>query len=127
MFSASIIFAKVMKRQVILCLVLIMAVSCRDARPKVKDKPDWVIDENKMVDIIVDLRIADAAVYNNTNSPPRDKVKDWEFIMKKHKVSDTLFIKSHDYYAEHPEVAEALYEQAIDKISEMVAANSDDQ
>ncbi|MFM6983186.1 MAG: DUF4296 domain-containing protein [Chitinophagaceae bacterium] len=116
-----------MKRQVILFLVLIMAVSCRDARPKVKDKPDWVIEENKMVDIIVDLRIADAAVYNNTNSPPRDKVKDWAFIMKKHKVSDTLFIKSHDYYAEHPEVAAALYEQAIDKISEMVAANSDDQ
>jgi len=116
-----------MKQPTIFFLVLIMlAPGCKDNRPKVEDKPDWVIEESKMVDIIVDLRIADAAVYNNTNKPPRDKVKDWAFIMKKHQVSDTLFIKSHDYYAEHPEVAASLYEQAIDKISEMVAANSEE-
>lgn len=80
-----------------------------------------------MVDIIVDLRIADAAVYINSNSPPRDKTKDWAFIMKKYNIHDSIFRNSHDYYAEHPEVAEAIYEQVIDRISEMVAKNADDQ
>ncbi|MBL7836228.1 MAG: DUF4296 domain-containing protein [Bacteroidetes bacterium] len=88
-------------------------------------KPDWVLDENKMVDIIVDLRIADAAVYLNTNMPPRDKVKDWAFIMKKHQIHDSIFRKSHDYYAAHPEIAEDIYEQVIDRLNEMVADNQD--
>jgi hypothetical protein len=112
-----------MKRQLIYLLFFLMLVSCAKKQVKVANKPDWVIDEKKMVDIITDLRIVDAATYSNPNSPPRNKAKDWEFVMKKHQVNDSIFRQSHDYYAEHPEVAEKLYEQVIDRISEMEADN----
>ncbi len=110
-----------MKRVLFCFLFLSVICSCNKEQAKVANKPDWVIDEKKMVDIITDLRIVDAATYSNTNSPPRDKAKDWAFVMNKHKVVDSVFRNSHDYYAEHPKVAEKLYEQVIDKISEMEA------
>lgn len=110
-----------MKRLFICLLFLSLAGACNKKPVKVANKPKWVIDEKLMVDIIADLRIIDAATYINTNSPPRDKAKDWAFVMTKHKVNDSIFRKSHEYYAEHPEVAEKLYEQVIDKISEMEA------
>jgi len=127
MFSAIIIFAKVMK-QLVLCLFCMAFLhSCKEKQARIANKPAWVLDEKKMVDIIVDLRIADAATYINSSAPPRNKANDWFFVMKKHKVQDSIFRKSHDYYAEHPEVAEKLYEQVIDKISEMQADNADGQ
>jgi hypothetical protein len=110
-----------MKRVLTCVLFLSLLASCAKKQPKVSNKPGWVLDEKKMVDIIADLRITDAATYINPNSPPRDKSKDWAFVMKKHKVQDSIFRKSHDYYAEHPEVAEKIYEQVVDKISEMEA------
>lgn len=108
-------------------LALLLLFSCSEKRVKAVDKPDWVLDESKMVDIITDLRIADAATYYNTSAPPRDKVKDWFFIMKKHGVQDSIFRKSHDFYAGQPEVAVKIYEDVIDRISEMQADNSDGQ
>jgi hypothetical protein len=114
-----------MKRTVICFLFLTLLFACGKKEVKVANKPDWVIDEKKMVDIITDLRIIDAATYINTNSAPRDKSKDWFFVMKKHGVQDSIFRNSHDYYAEHPEVAEKIYEQVIDRISEMEADNAE--
>lgn len=127
MFSAIIIFAKVMKRLLICLLFTTLLFACNKKQVKVANKPAWVIDEKVMVDIITDLRIADAATYINTNSAPRDKAKDWAFIMKKHHVQDSIFRNSHDYYAEYPEVAEKIYEQVIDRISEMEADNAEGQ
>lgn len=115
-----------MKRLIPFYLIALFAVSaCSSGNTTSTAKPDWVLDEDKMVDIIVDMRIADAAVYSNTNKPPRDKKKDWAFIMKKHHVSDSVFRKSHDYYSEHPDEAEKIYERVIDKLNEMVADNQD--
>ena len=116
-----------MKHPVLPIISCLLLFACGEKQPEIANKPVWVIAESKMVDIIVDLRIADAATYINAGSPPRNKATDWMFIMRKHKVQDSTFRKSHDYYAEHPEVAEKLYEQVIDKISEMQAENADGQ
>lgn len=113
-----------MNRIFIYIFFLILAVSCQSSPEVVSNKPDWVLDEELMSDIIVDLRIADAALYSSHTGKQRDKQKDWAYIMKKYNVSDSIFRKSHDYYAGHPEVAEKIYEKAIDKLSEMVAKNS---
>ncbi len=107
-------------------LIFLLALSaCSNDRPKVASKPAWVIDEKKMVDIIVDLRIADAATYNNNSGPPRDKAKDWNFVMKKYKVQDSIYRKSHDYYCNYPDVLTSIYEEALDKLSEMQAVNAE--
>jgi tRNA nucleotidyltransferase (CCA-adding enzyme) len=127
MFSAIITFAKVMQRKVFIFSLLILLVfpECKKKQPKVARKPDWVIEEKKMVDIILDLRIADAATYNNNSGPPRNKKTDWYFVMKKHKVEDSTFRKSHEYYCKYPEVLASIYEQTIDKLSEMQALNAE--
>lgn len=106
-------------------LLTALLAGCGNHQPKVARKPDWVIDEKKMVDIIVDLRIVDAATYTANSGPPRDKAKDWYFVMKKYKVQDSVFRKSHDYYCRYPEVLASIYEQAIDRLSEMQALNGE--
>ena len=116
-----------MKAYCFFSLALICLWACQPKHARVKNKPSWVIDENKMVDIIVDLRIADAATYINNHGPARDKKADIGFIMKKHHTVDSIFVKSHDYYAQHPEVAANIYERVIDKISEIQAENADGQ
>lgn len=102
---------------------MFILISCQKSAPKVSSKPKWVIEESKMVDIIVDLRIIDAATYSNGNGPPRDKIKDNDFIMKKYNTQDSIFRKSHDYYCNYPKVLSSIYERAIDKLSEMEAEN----
>lgn len=116
-----------MKHTIFIIISVVLLFSCRQKVAKVPDKPSWLIEENKMVDILVDLRIADAATYSVQNQPPRNKTKDWYFIMKKHNVEDSIFRKSHEYYAGYPEAAEVIYEKVIDKLSEMQADNTDGQ
>ena len=116
-----------MQHKVIIFCFLIMSLilGCNKKQPKVASKPKWVIMEKKMVDIIVDLRIVDAATYNNNSGPPRNKANDWYFVMKKYKVEDSIFRKSHDYYCKYPTVLSSIYEQAIDRLSEMQASNAE--
>ncbi len=106
-------------------LTVFIITGCNKKQPQVASKPKWVIEEDKMVDIIVDLRIVDAATYTNNSGPPRDKAKDWYFVMNKYKVKDSIFRKSHDYYCKYPEVLASIYEQTIDKLSEMQAFNAE--
>ena len=116
-----------MKGKVFLTVLILLVCGCKKKEMHINDKPDWVISEDQMVDMIVDIRIADAAVYINQKTLPRDKAADLTFIMKKYHTNDSIFDKSHDYYAEHPEVAENIYERVIDRLSEMVANNSEGQ
>ncbi|NQW42884.1 MAG: DUF4296 domain-containing protein [Bacteroidetes bacterium] len=104
-----------------LFLILIFS-NCTKQKPKVASKPNWVIKEPQMVDMIADLRIIDAATYNNSKGAPRNKSKDYDFVIKKYKTHDSIFRNSHDYYCQYPKVLESLYEQALDKLSEMQAS-----
>lgn len=118
-----------MKPYVYFFFLIFMFSACQsgDKLEVVDSKPDWVIEEDKMIDIIMDLRVVEAAVYIKSNQPPRDKIKDWEFVMKKHQVADSVFVKSHEYYTEYPEVLSGIYEQVIDRLSEMQAENYENQ
>lgn len=108
-----------------LVLLTLFATACNKKPAKVASKPDWVISENKMVDIIIDLRLVDAATYSNNSGAPRDKAKDWFYVMKKHHVHDSIFRNSHDYYCYHPAVLSNIYERVIDRLSEMEAENAE--
>lgn len=108
-----------------LLLLSLTAFACNKKKVTVASKPDWVISEDKMVDIIVDLRIVDAATYSNNSGAPRDKAKDWYRIMKKHHVEDSIFRNSHDYYCYHQKVLANIYERVIDRLSEMEAENAE--
>jgi hypothetical protein len=114
-----------MKQIILFFLMCVFFLSCESPKQveQVESKPEWVIEEEKMIDVIIDLRIVDAATYINTNLPPRNKVKDWEFVMNKHQIVDSIFTKSHDYYAGHPKVLSSIYEKVIDKLSEMQTDN----
>ncbi len=108
---------------IIIFLTLFLIMGCRKKHPEVTNKPDWVIEEKKMVAIIVDLQIISASTYTQNSGLPRNKAKDWFFVMNKYHVEDSIFRKSQDYYCKYPKVLEGIYEQVIDNLSEMQAIN----
>ena len=116
-----------MKHLLTCFLTIFFLASCNERKPAEQKKPEWLMDEKTMVDIITDIRITDAATYINTGAPPRDKMKDRAFIMKKHHVADSVFLKSHEYYTSHPEMINHIYEKVVDRLSEMEAENQQGQ
>lgn len=117
-----------MKHLLICFLATCIFAACNSKqKPAEQARPDWLLDEKTMVDVITDLRIADAATYINTGTPPRDKVKDRAFIMKKYHIPDSTFMMSHEYYTNHPDMINRIYEKVVDRLSEMEAENQQGQ
>ena len=101
---------------------IILICGCSNTTSEVNtSSPDWLIPEEKMIEILADINIAEGATYSNQNAP-RNRATDRMFILKKYNIADTIFIKSHKYYCENPKVLERIYEKVIDRLSEMEAS-----
>ncbi len=85
-----------------------------------------IIEKDKLVDILIDLHIADAVLsdkgYYDGNL--KDSTSSYyNYILKKHNVSRASFDNSIKYYNQNGEDYIALYEQVSSKISERVPIN----
>lgn len=92
-----------------------MAIACGGERI-----PDTVIAEEEMVNILIDLHLAEAQVQDLRLKPDSAKkvMKIQEKLLyKKYEISDSLFIRSYNYYIEHPEKLEEVYTALIDTLS----------
>jgi hypothetical protein len=94
---------------------MLVAIACSS-----KDSPKGIIDQEKMVDIMIDIHLAEAAVQEmrlQKDSAAKVYAVQEKYIFKKHNVSDTVFLVSYNYYVEHPEQLELIYAAVIDTLS----------
>ncbi|HEX9981309.1 MAG TPA: DUF4296 domain-containing protein [Flavobacterium sp.] len=103
-----------MKKIAIIFLFLISA-ACGKS---VVEKPDNLIDEDKMADIMYDLAVLEALqsqkqVYLITNNIDPDK-----YIYKKYKIDSLQFAKSNQYYASDLAKYQKLYEKVHKRLEE---------
>ena len=89
-------------------------------------KPDDLISEKKMVEILYDIHLNESIQKNLKFS--EDSVDfssiDLHFsILQKHEVGDSLFIKSVLYYSSLPKVYERIYQDVVDKLSHLEQEN----
>lgn len=88
-------------------LILILIVSCVDKGPK---KPKDLISETKMVDLLIDMHLANKT-RNIKNIKDVKNVKYLSIISEKHHIDSTRFKESHAYYMYHIAEYQAIYDK----------------
>lgn len=108
------------KRFQILLLLLVVALAACDKQ--VVTKPDDLIREKDMIDMLVDVHLAEAT-YNKFryDSIMRDNssVNFYYSVLAKYEVADSVFEQSYVYYASQPKNFEKMYRKVMSRLSEM--------
>ncbi|MDN3686756.1 DUF4296 domain-containing protein [Cyclobacterium jeungdonense] len=95
--------------------LFILLVSCDG-----KEKPEELLSEDKMVEILVDIHLAEGFV--QSLSIPYDSTKVLypileKQIFEKHGIADTVYINSLEHYLLDASKMEYLYERTIDSLT----------
>jgi len=108
-----------MKRLFAILFVAVLAFAACDKLPV--EKPENLIKKGKMIDMLVDIHIAEAtykhmrydSVFKNSSSA------DFYYsILEKYEVPDSVFEKSFIFYASTPKSFEKMYRKVMNKLSE---------
>lgn len=108
------------KKTVLVFICLITAVSCNDE----KALPEGILPVDKMAEVMVDANLLEASLAQNVNTGIKvdtttSKI-DFE-IFKKHNITQEQFQKSFDYYTEHLDSLDKIYELVLIELSKMQA------
>jgi hypothetical protein len=106
-----------------LLFVLIIAVfgliGCAPKSPEKTPKPKGLLKEKQMVEIMVDLQLVQAAKtmhYFNPDSVGQDNRRYMQEVYSKHNISDTLFLKSLEYYSGKEKKMLGIYDKVIESL-----------
>ncbi len=93
---------------IILCILTLIACNT--------ERPDNVLERDKMIYLLYEINLADAMVRNN-NIPYTDAARYYQKLFKKHKVTPAIFDSSLVWYTKDIKVHAALYND-IQKLCE---------
>jgi len=102
----------------ILTLTLAFLFSCGYGKIK---KPDDLIPQSKMVDIIVDLNMMSSGQGLNKSVLVKEGIVPEEYVFKKYNIDSARFIASNEYYAHHIEIYQDIYDNVKNKLNEKKA------
>jgi len=110
-----------MKRNIIISIILILGFTACDT--EVYKKPKHLIKEKKMIDMLVDVHLAEAAYnnqsYRNTTARRLTETDFYYSVLHKYNVPDSVFERSFVYYASKPKVFEKMYRQVTNRLTEI--------
>lgn len=92
-----------------LFLLLFFLISCQDI--KHTPKPDDLIPEDKMVDVLVDISLLHGARSYNKTLLEQKGVQPYNYLWEKYRIDSTRFERSSNYYADNPRRYEKIYER----------------
>jgi len=106
------------KAVIILALFFTVLVACD--REVIK-KPNHLIKEKQMINMLVDIHLAEAtfnhlrydSIVKNSSS-----VNFYYSVLEKYEIPDSVFEKSFVYYASNPKNFEKMYREVMNKLSE---------
>ncbi len=91
-----------------------------------ESKPDYLIDEDKLVEIMIDLHKSDAILSRIKRSEALKKAQPtayYKSIYEKHDISREKFEKNIEYYADHTVEFERLYTKVDEAFRKEKEAN----
>lgn len=80
------------------------------------EKPDNLIPEDKMVEVLKDLAIVNAAKSTNISVLQDNGIEPMAYIYEKHGIDSTQFVESDRYYASLPVKYEQIYIKVESKL-----------
>jgi hypothetical protein len=104
-----------MKKAIVFLGCILMMISCKDS---VAEKPDNLIAENKMVDILTDISILEAIKVKNPGSLAERNIQPNEYIYKKYHIDSLQFSKSDKFYATDIDKYLKIYEKVTHNIEQ---------
>jgi len=102
-----------MKKALIVLFGLIAVASCQDS---VVEKPDNLIEKDRMIDIIYDLSILEAIKSTNYGSLESRKIDAATYVYKKYKIDSLQFAKSDHYYASDIDTYSEIYDRVSKRL-----------
>lgn len=98
-----------------LALIIVLFVfSCQNNG---EEKPDNLIEKDKMVDILYDVSLLEAVRSQGINGGVTNKEIN-DFVKRKYNVDSTQFVKSNRYYAADVEEYKEMYEKIKTRVDE---------
>jgi len=104
---------------ILLFVLVIVAVACD--KPIIP-KPDHLIKEDQMIEMLVDMHLAEATHMKfryDTIMRDNPSVNFYYSILDKYDMPDSVFEKSFVYYASDPKNFEKMYRKVMNQLSEM--------
>lgn len=98
-------------------LFFFVLMSCQDIERK--PKPDDLIAEDKMVDVLVDISLFHGARSYNKALLKEKGIQPYNYLWEKYKIDSTRFLESNNYYSDHPKQYEKIYEQVKIKLESL--------
>ncbi|QCW98593.1 DUF4296 domain-containing protein [Aggregatimonas sangjinii] len=96
-----------MKNRWIHIAALLLMVSCGE---ELIDKPDNLIPKDKMINIIEEMAVINAAKSTNADKLRKKEIDPTDFILKKYEVDSLQFVESDRYYVSKPVEYKDIYE-----------------
>lgn len=87
--------------------------------------PDDIIDADSFTDIMIDVQLKEGMT-SHTGTVRRNEAKAQGFdpytsIYESHGVEAEKFKRTYDFYSQHPDLMEGIYEQVLDSLSKLEA------
>jgi hypothetical protein len=98
----------------VLILLLVLSSCYKVEKP---NKPEHLISEENMVNILVDMAIMSSAKGVNKSQIERNGIVPDEFIYKKNNIDSTIFAQSNAYYAFDIKKYDAIYLRVKDSLT----------
>jgi len=101
---------------------MILAVSCKPVAKADSPKPDIILTENQLVDVMTDAQLLEAALNHKRNIGQQTtelKTTWYNELFEHHQITEKIFQDNLNYYSEQPEKMEKILEEVLARISQM--------
>ena len=106
-----------LRNKLVFILLLLVSFSCQDL--ETTEKPEDLIPEDKMVDVLTEMALLHAARNYNKQKLEGTGIKPNEYIYDKYGIDSLQFEKSNNYYAEQYNQYERIYDSVKIRIQIM--------
>ncbi|MCB7482329.1 DUF4296 domain-containing protein [Christiangramia sediminis] len=104
-------------RNTLLLLLLIVSVSCQDL--KRSEKPKDLIPKDKMIDVLTEISLLHAARNYNKQKLEATGINPDTYIYEKFDIDSLQFERSSDWYSEHYDEYEGIYDSVKNRVQFM--------
>ncbi len=109
-----------MKKISVLFFCFALFVSCQN---NPIEKPDNLIDQDKMIDIMFDINVLEAMKSQTTVVLETNNINPNTYIYKKHNIDSLQFAKSDKYYASDVKKYKEIFDAVNKRIEEQIEAS----
>lgn len=108
-------------------LVLFIAIFILSCSKNPAPKPDVLLDDEVMTDILFDLAILQAAEGTMSYRLIENNIKTNTFIYDKYKIDSITYYQNQKYYAADPRKYKKMYQKVLERLDEVRASSETKQ